>query len=321
MNPRETLIVIIISLFSLTVESQDTWYGSMSGMQFMYNPAYTGSSGVPSVNLSCYSFLPGNGYDLRSVFASYDGYFESLHGGAGVWICDDIQGDIMNYLKTGVSYSFHLKAAKKLFFNAGITASVVHNGINRSAITLPEDFDPFGGIIGISSETISEKGNTFFDVSTGICFSTGTWHGGFSAMHLTRPYLTDDQSSFNRLRRMFTINLGGELPMKQGKIVLFPYASFISQGQISIIFAGLMASAGDILLGLSTWNAASGFFILEPSAGWRTGSATIIISYNYNVAGSSDFLPGTALVKAGLKISFNNVEKRKPVHVINIPEL
>ena len=171
------------------------------------------------------------------------------------------------------------------------------------------------------SEVITERGKTLFDVSAGICFSAGRWYGGFSAMHLAQPYLTSSQNETNRLRRLFTVNAGGEIPVRQGKLLIRPHAALLTQHDRLIIQSGLSVSYRELLLGLSVWNIRSGFFVVEPSAGWKTGIVTFTISYNYNIAGNYDYLQGAAIVKAGVKISVNNVEKRKPVHIINIPEL
>ncbi|MBE0678253.1 MAG: hypothetical protein IH592_05770, partial [Bacteroidales bacterium] len=75
--------------FAMTLNGQDTWYGSISGMHLMYNPAWAGAKGSPEMHITATSFLPGNGFGLKSVYASYDDYFPGLHGGAGIWLSDD----------------------------------------------------------------------------------------------------------------------------------------------------------------------------------------------------------------------------------------
>ena len=112
----------LLLLCTLTLSSQDTWHGTMSGMQMMYNPAFAGVRGTPSVNLSAFTFLPGKGFSLRSVYASYDGYYPGLHGGAGVWLSDDMFGDVMNDLRGGLSYSYHFRAGRKTYISRSTTA-------------------------------------------------------------------------------------------------------------------------------------------------------------------------------------------------------
>ena len=101
MSLRSWTTILVLVFYSLTLGGQDTWYGTISGMHFMYNPAYTGSSGFPAMNISCYSFLPGNNFALRSGYASFDTYSPGLHGGAGIWLSDDMLGEIMNDIEAG----------------------------------------------------------------------------------------------------------------------------------------------------------------------------------------------------------------------------
>ena len=166
---RISSIAIITILLSCTapVTGQDSWYGSVSGMHLMYNPAYAGTAGTPGLNISAYSFFPGKGFGLRSVYASFDGYFSSLHGGAGVWISDDMLGDIMNDLRGGASYAYHFRAGRDVYVTAGLTASVITRGIRTGSVILPDDIDPFRGITGGGADYISQAPLFRFDLGTG----------------------------------------------------------------------------------------------------------------------------------------------------------
>src|SRR5660398_217511 len=103
MSLRNRTTILMLVFYTLTLSGQDTWYGTMSGMHFMYNPAYTGSSGLPVMNISCYTFLPGNNFALRSGFALFDKFLAGLHGGAGLGFWDDIFGGIMNDFRAGAN--------------------------------------------------------------------------------------------------------------------------------------------------------------------------------------------------------------------------
>lgn len=317
---RSTAIVSMIFI-CLTAEAQDTWYGTLSGLQFMYNPAYTGSTGQPAVRISSYSFLPGNGFGLKSVYASYDGYSSALHGGAGVWVSDDMLGEVMNDFRAGASYAYHLQAGRDLYFNAGLTASMVHRGIKRGSVILPGDIDPFSGFTGISSETINEGDITQFDLGTGLTVSGGTWYAGFSVLHLTQPWLNREHQSYNRLKRLYTLNAGTTFTHGRSGLALNPSASLQIQDDNIIIYLGTEALYREIMFGAALWHVRNGFTAAEPSIGWDAGSAKFILSYSYTLSGGNSVIKGSAIVKAGISICFNNVEKRKAIHVIKLPEL
>ncbi len=318
---KKGIMIFVFAAITVSAAAQDSWYGSFSGMYVMYNPSFAGSSGKSSLKTSCYSFLPGAGYKLNSVYASWDDFIESLHGGVAIWASDDMQGDVMNDLRTGFSYSYHLKAGPGLYFNAGITASAVHLGINRSAVIFPGDYDPYGGLTGVQSETVTDAGITLFDIGTGFCVSSGPWYGGLSIMHLTQPFLSSNQQNHNRIRRLYTINAGVSLPFGHSDGIIQPSVECMIQGTGLIVNIGAVATLKELAFGLSAWYIKSGISALEPSLGWSFNTTNITLSYSYCVSGRSAGIPGTAVIKAGLGVCFNNVNKRKVVHIIKLPEL
>ncbi|MDX9902835.1 MAG: type IX secretion system membrane protein PorP/SprF [Bacteroidales bacterium] len=329
MRLRYKTFLAIILLCPAAVNGQDTWYGSVSGMHFMYNPAWTGAAGNPVMNLSAFSFLPAGGFGLRSVYASADSYFPLLHGGAGIWMSDDMTGEVMNDFRAGGSYAYHLRAGRDLFFNAGLTASVIWRGIKSGSIILPEDIDPFRGITGGSPGYAGPGSIARFDLGVGVSFATGPWYGGVSVMHLTRPYLGDDQQDHNRLRRLLNVTAGSSFAPGNGKLIVGPYATLSVQGSDLTVHAGAEAGYRDLIFGLSAWHSFSvvakeyygGFTAVQPAVGWSTGPVKIILSYSYAIAGNNVSIGGTAIVRAGLSMTFNNVEKRRVIHIIKLPLL
>jgi type IX secretion system PorP/SprF family membrane protein len=321
---KKVIIMLVISVLCLgvrNVSGQDTWYGTVSGLHFMYNPAYTGSSGIPVMRASCYSFMPGNNFNLKSVYASFDGYSPVLHGGAGIWFSDDVLGDVMNDFRAGASYAYHLRAGKNLYINAGLAASVVNRGINRGSVILPGDYDQLNGLSGISSEVITAGNVTLFDLGTGITFAWKTWYGGFSVMHLTQPKLSPRQQSYNKLSRLYTVTAGTLMTPGKGSLTISPAASLMIQSDNVIIYLGAQVLYREIMCGLSAWHVTSGFTAAEPAIGWDTGSTKIMLSYSYVINGGDTIFKSTAIVRAGLSVSFGNVEKRRAIHVIKLPEL
>lgn len=311
---------MMIFLPCLVMRGQDTWYGTMSGMHFMYNPAYTGSSGAHVLQMSAFTFLPGNGFGLQSVYGSFDGYFQLLHGGAGMWLCDDMLGDIMNDFRAGASYAYHLRAGNDLFFNAGLTASVAHRGIRAGSVIMPDDIDPFSGTSASSGYT--EDGNiTLFDLGTGLTISRGPWYCGVSVMHLTQPWISSDQASHNRLLRLYTLSAGTSFTLTESKINLNPSMVFFAQGDSYTFYLGTEVIFRSLMCGAALWHQSSGFLSAEPSVGWDLGSAKLLLSYSYVLAGGDAAFNSTAIVKAAFTVYFNNVEKSRAVHIIKLPSL
>jgi len=321
MKLRYRTLAVALLLCTVTLTGQDTWYGSASGMQVMYNPAFAGVEGASSVKISAFSFLPGNGFGLRSVYASYEGYFSSLRGGAGAWVSDDILGDVMNDLRGGAFYSYHFRAGRRLFVTAGLTAAVITRGIRSGSVILPEDIDPFRGITGGGTGYFPPAPLTRFDLGTGFTIASGNWFGGASVMHLTKPSLSDDALDHNRVNRLLTLT-GGILLTPGGKdFSMLPSASLFIQGDETRIYLGSEASWKGLAGSLSLWHVSDGFTSLGVSAGWDAITVKIMLSYSYIVSGGSATMVGTAIVKAGAMFSFGNVEKSRGAHIIKLPLL
>jgi len=306
---------------AVTLSAQDTWHGSVSGMQLMYNPAFAGVGESPSLNISACSFLPGNGFGLRSAQASYDGYFNGLHGGAGIWFTDDMLGEVMNDLRGGVSYAYHFRAGRNVYITSGLTASVISRGIRTGSIILPGDIDPLRGITGEGIDYTAPSGLTRFDLGMGFTIASGPWYGGVSAMHLTRPRLSNDLLDNNRMDRLYALTGGAVLTPRGEDLSLLPSATLIAQGDEFIIYLGSEASWKGLLAGLSVWHVTGGFTAAGGSLGWDASNVKIIMSYSYIVAGGNASIGGTAIVKAGAAFSFGNVEKSRATHIIKLPLL
>ncbi|HNX66232.1 MAG TPA: PorP/SprF family type IX secretion system membrane protein [Bacteroidales bacterium] len=321
MTLKKTLILLLFIASTGLLTAQDTWYGGIASMRSVFNPGYCGASGKTEISLSEYNFLPGGGYRLNSISAAFDSYITNLHGGVSVWLVDDMAGGVINDLRSGFAYSYHFRAGDKTYITAGLTASVIHVGVNSSNVVFPDNIDPFSGQISASGDVVSDNGVTAFDAGTGFTASSGGWYGGFAVTHLTQPYLSDDHQASSRLQRKFTIDTGTNIALGKGDAWLQPSAIMIFQGNSFIGSAGAVINKREILCGISAWFAKGGFAALQPSIGWRTESASIGLTYSYNMVNKDGNIPSTALVRASVTIFLDNVEKRRVVHVIKLPEL
>jgi hypothetical protein len=102
---------------------------------------------------------------------------------------------------------------------------------------------------------------------------------------------------------------------------LKPSAAFLAQANACTFYLGTEALFGNLMCGLAIWHTGSGFLSAEPSLGWDMGSAKLLLSYSYAIAGGDTAFNGTAVVKAALSVYFNNVEKSRVVHIIKLPSL
>ncbi len=164
------IIIILVFVFSVICSGQETDSGPGYQMIMMNNPSFAGSEGEVLLRLSYLNYYPGNNYNLHSVYVSYDSYFSSLHGGAGIYISDDYQGGIINDIRGGLSYSYFIQAGKDIFINAGLSGSFYHRGFSFGNALFPDQIDPLAGIMYPTSEALASKGRTVFDIRCRIPF-------------------------------------------------------------------------------------------------------------------------------------------------------
>jgi type IX secretion system PorP/SprF family membrane protein len=315
-------ILLVLVIISDHCFGQETDKGPGYQTIMMNNPAYTGSEGEGVLRMSYLNFYPGNSYNLHSGYISYDSYFPALHGGAGMYISNDYLGGIVNDLRGGFSYSYFLQAGKDLFINAGLSASVYHRGFNFENAILPDQIDPLGGVSFPSSETLSDKGQTAFDIGAGFLLISGRFFGGFSVSHLAEPDLSGTGLSNERLKRKYMMNLSGDLNLnKTESLKIRPQAflslqnGFLSSG-IGAVLESNYLSVNTILLGDNEKN-------LNIQTGFSVKSGKIYVYYNYrfNIVSGNNFMPLSLLHQTGLAFSLNNVDKRIVPKTINFPKM
>jgi type IX secretion system PorP/SprF family membrane protein len=322
MLKRLVYILLYIVFVSPICLGQEADPGPGYQMIMMNNPAFSGAEGEGILRLSYLNYYPGNHYNLHSVYSSYDSYYQSLHGGAGVWVSDDYLGGIINDLRGGLTYAYFLQAGKNLFINAGLSASLYHRGFNFDRALLPDQIDPLNGGVLPSGESLASRGRTVFDIGTGFLFISGNLFGGISLNHLAEPDLSISGATNEKLKRKLMINLGGDIKISEThNLTIRPLGFFELQGGFvsaggGTVFESNYLSLNAILIGNSSknMNVQTGFSI-------KAGKVSIYYNYRFNIASGNNSMPFSLLHQTGLAFSLNNVEKRNLIKTINFPKL
>jgi type IX secretion system PorP/SprF family membrane protein len=297
-------------------------YGPDYQTVIMVNPAFSGSESDGIMRVSYMNFYPGNGYNLHSVYMSYDAFFPAIHGGAGLYLSDDYLGGIVNDTRGGITYSYHLQAGKKVFINGGLMASFYHRGYNFRNSVLPDQIDPYGNISLPPGEILGNRGKTVFDIGTGFLLMAGRIFAGVSAIHLAAPDPESSGSVDSRLKRKYHINIAGEFPVGREKnSALRPMIFFEKQGDITSFGSGgvwenRLLSFSSVMIFRNNHNIdnQSGFTV-------RTGTVTFFYNYRFNLSSRVDMLPFSLLHQTGLTLRLQAVDKRNTIKTINYPKM
>jgi type IX secretion system PorP/SprF family membrane protein len=315
-------VVLLAILTSSPGLGQETTYGPGYQTIMNTNPAFAGSSGDGIMRLSYLNFYPGNSYDLHSFFVSYDTYIPQVHGGGGFFVSNDYIGGIVNDVRGGFSYSYHLQAGKDMFINAGLSASVWHRGFSSNNVLLPDQIDPLGRITYPTADVIDYSGHTIFDVGAGMLFAAGRYLGDLSVNHIARPDLSGMGSDVGRVDRKVTLHLSGTyiISSKSG-LKATPLLFGETQGGNYIIGAG--STAGWDYFSVNVLVMINNAEDIDLQTGFSFNAGPVYLFYNYcfNAVTGNSMLPASLLHHAGLALSLNNVDKRKIIKTINFPKL
>lgn len=322
MHRRSLLPVILLLMFQLKLAGQESAYGPGYQSAMTGNPGITGSEGDGMLRLSYVNLYPGNAYNLHAATVSYDGYFPSLHGGAGFYVSNNYLGGIINDLKSGVSYSYFFRAGKDLWFSAGLSASLWHRAYSMGGVVLPDQIDPLRGSVLPSGESLAPEGRTIFDLGTGFVFYSGKLHGGAAVNHLAEPDLSLNDLEEGKLRRRLFIHLAADLGNgSSGKLTLQPLGIFeMQKGRLSGGAGTALTMSHISVSSLVLCDNGSNFDI---QAGLRVAAGIVDLFYNYrfNIFSGEDLLPFTLQHHTGVALRLYNVDKRKTIKTIKFPIL
>lgn len=314
------LFLTVILLVTNTIAGQETLYGPGYQTLVMDNPAFAGSSMDGTLRIAYTNFLPGNNYNFHSVFCSYDSYFSNIHGGAGFYMSNDYLGGIVNDLRAGISYSYFLQAGRDLFINAGLSASLFHRGFNFSEAVFPDQIDQMGRISFPSSEVLSDKSTTAFDVGTGFMFFYKNFTGGLAINHLTQPDLDRTTKSEARLKRKYLLHLMTDFYLNRNdQTRLTPLIfSGLQENYFYVgggaVFSYNYLSANSVLIADNNKN-----FDIQTGFSFKREMLALFYNYRFNISSGNSFMPFSVIHQTGLTISLYQVEKRNKFKTINVP--
>ena len=174
------------------VMAQDIPYSQFYANPLYLNPAFAGSAVAPRISLAYRAQWPGLVSPFTTVSASYDQYFDDLHGGIGAIILSDRQGDhgILGTNMIGVMYAFHFQITRDIRMSAALQTSLVQNALHwDSHLRFPSQIDPETGFTyGLDGIQRPDKDTRIsLDFNAGALVSGSKWYAGFAISHLTQP--------------------------------------------------------------------------------------------------------------------------------------
>ncbi|MDT8401040.1 MAG: PorP/SprF family type IX secretion system membrane protein [Bacteroidales bacterium] len=318
-------ILNLLLCFTLSVNhvpAQDSETLSFYYNPVQSNPALAGSEGPGILRLIYRDYYPGKGLNLYSINCSYDSFIESIHGGVGLFVSENVLGDLINDLRAGAAYSYHLRASRDLYVNAGFMASLIHRSLDAGKVVLPDQIDPLMGPVLPAGEIIASGSRTTFDAGVGFLLSYRAYHAGISVNHIFKPDITGKGQEGSRLGRRLSVHGASTFRGANDEVNISP--GFVISTQYDNLIGALGTSIGYKNLSfniLPFFDLRSGLSYVQ--SGFQIKAGKIELAYNYNFAPfrTDRLLPFTLSNQVYVSIGLYNVEKRGLINTINYPKM
>jgi type IX secretion system PorP/SprF family membrane protein len=197
--------------------AQDPGFSQFYSNPLYLNPAFTGTLGVPRINLQYrdqWHALP-NAYVTQSV--SFDIPSEKLKGGIGINLIQDAQAaNLLKTFQADLIYSSIFKLTEGVYFSGALEAGYHQNSLDWNNLIFADNLNKYTGEHGITAETpIDDPNFHYFDFSTGIMVYGEKLFAGLAVHHLAQPsvswYKGSDDGSL--LHRKYTLHFGTRIPI------------------------------------------------------------------------------------------------------------
>ena len=210
---KKVHLILLLALVALVgsprVKAQDLSFSQFYANSLYLNPAFAGSKVCPRISLNFRNQWPAFVSAFSTISASYDQYFDELHGGVGAIVMADRQGDhgALSTTSAEVMYAFRFQLSKSVFVNAALQAGITNTSLKWEELRFPDMIDRIYGFTGLTSASMPDKTNVWYlDFAAGVLVYGSSWYAGFSAAHLTQP--SEGFYGVYKLPMKFTGNVG-----------------------------------------------------------------------------------------------------------------
>lgn len=318
-------ILLALAVFVTVVpdlQCQDAESSMFYSNPILSNPAYTGSSGRSAIVLSYRDYFPGMGFNVGSLYGSWDSFIEPLHGGVGVYLFENRLGNILNDLRTGATYSYHLRAGRELFINAGFMASVIHRSLNTDYIVMPDQIDPLLGPVLPSGQITEFRSRTIFDTGIGFLLIYRNYTGGISLNHIAAPDLTGSGIADSRLPRRISMHVSASYSFKDSEMCLEPLFAASYQGGVFVAEAGIIYGCNILNINVvAHTDSRQGLSAIQSGIFVEKGLLGIGYNHYFNPGVAGTFVTSSLSSQVTLWVGLYNVEKRGVIRTIKYPKL
>ncbi|MEX0981018.1 MAG: PorP/SprF family type IX secretion system membrane protein [Bacteroidales bacterium] len=328
MTKSGTILFVAVHSLLTGICAQDPVSSHFYANSLQLNPSLAGIEGPSKVYIGYRNQWPNSGSAYITYQASYDQYVEKLHGGLGVNVFNDMQGDgVFNTYNLNVMYAYHFQATRRLFFSGGMQAGVGQRSFDPSSLVFGDMIDPVSGGISPGLTELIGYSKFYPDFSTGISAFSGIFYGGIAMHHIFSPVFTDKSDPEGTIPRKYTGHIGAMIPIyekRSGREImqLSPGLVAIRQQSVHQINYGLDLLYRNFFGGVWTrhdlvFNYGNIIF----TAGYVSGNLRFRYSYDIKLLSPTIRLKNMGAHEFSLLIINYKSDRRKNRRAIKIPKI
>jgi type IX secretion system PorP/SprF family membrane protein len=290
-------LLICLLLFSTLAEAQDPHFTQWHANYNQLNPALTGISNNPHLQLSYRNQWPSIPGGFVTNVVSYDQRISPKAGYIGACFLNDVAGDArLTTNSFALQYAYQFDINEDLNIRAGAEMGIFQRSVDIFNIH-SRNIGPF-----IDTSQSFPHGAGILTTEPAANFALGTVvsykniFGGFSVHNLLEPMQSFFGNPLSRLPRRFSANVGAFLPLHKAddkSLIFAPYIVYQKQAQFVEIVPGININKGIFTGGISVRqtdpNTDAVNFLVCISKGWFKGG----YSYDYTVSDARSAAKGS----------------------------
>jgi type IX secretion system PorP/SprF family membrane protein len=246
-------IIFICLVFQTEIIAQEVQFSQLFADRLYLNPAFAGIYYCPKFMAGYRNQWPGVQFPYVTYNATFDKYSVFMHGGIGVRVMKDEQGQgTFSQFSADLIYSYHVTIGKYLKTKFAFEASLYQKNMSTSHLIFPDMIDPVQGNIYQTTENIPQENFLSPDFSTAFLIHYRNYFVGFSASHIPQN-IVENHNEYLPLK--ITAHAGALIPVLKdgvGKTNFFlePNIVFIHQQTSNVLYYGMYFDMSAMSVGL-----------------------------------------------------------------------
>lgn len=317
MEKWRNYIAVLLVVLSCNVFSQDPEFTQFYANPLYLNPAFAGTNNCPRVNLNYRNQWPSISGSFVTQSVSYDQHINSIYGGLGLLVTNDVAAKTLNTLNVSGIYSYQLKVSRQFSVRVGFQATYFQKSLDWSKLTFGDMIDPRRGFVYTTNDVPRGGKKAGIDFSAGILGFSKTFYFGVAAHHVTEPDESLVQGN-SPLPMKLTGHAGALIPLSESKYSqndakVSPNVLFRQQGTFQQLNLGLYITKGPFWGGVWYRNA-DAFIVLV-----GLQNEQFKIGYSYDVTTSKLTLASGGSHEISMGLNFTCKPPRKKYRTISCP--